>query len=71
MNLVDKIIQFEMGEMTDKEIIELFAELVKTGQAWMLQGSYGRLARRLIETGYIDRRGNVIRYRHALKKVKK
>lgn len=52
--LVDKIIAFEGGEMqTEEEVIELFQELVDTGMAWSLQGSYGRMARDLINMGYV------------------
>ena len=50
-------------QLTDTEIIEFFAELVKTGQAWTFQGCYGRMAQRLIDVGYIDKKGLIIRYR--------
>jgi hypothetical protein len=61
MDLTDKIIAFETGELSDRQVIELFAELVRTGVAWTLQGSYGRMARQLIVGGYIDANGNVLR----------
>ena len=61
MDLTDKIIAFETGELSDRKIIELFAELVKSGVAWTLQGSYGRAAHQLIVGGYIDANGNVLR----------
>jgi hypothetical protein len=61
MDLTDKIIAFETGELSDKQVIELFAELVRTGVAWTLQGSYGRAARQLIVGGYIDANGNILR----------
>ena len=57
--LVDKIIAYEQGELTDTETVELFAQLVKSGQAWSLQGHYGRIAKALIDNGYIDEAGNV------------
>lgn len=63
MDIVDKIMKWEDGRMTDTEIIEFFAELVKTGQAWRLQGSYGRMAQRLIDAGYIDKNGLILKYR--------
>lgn len=58
MDIVSSIIRFESGEMgSEEEVIEFFQELVDSGLAWQLQGSYGRLAQRLIENGLvIDRR---------------
>lgn len=58
-DLVGKIIDFEEGCMTQGEIIALFQELIDTGLAWKLQGSYGRCATRLIYAGFChDRRDN-------------
>lgn len=56
---VDSIIAYERGELSDQEIVYLFAELVQSGMAWSLQGSYGRTAKDLIKAGWIDREGNV------------
>lgn len=52
MAVVDKIIDFECGMMNDDEIITFFQELIDTGLAWRLQGSYGRTANQLINKGY-------------------
>lgn len=52
--MTDKIISFEMGEMSEAEVIDFFQELVDTGLAWKLQGSYGRMARALIEAGHVQ-----------------
>ncbi len=57
--LVDNIIAYEQGELNDREIVCLFADLVKNGMAWSLQGSYGRTANALIKEGWIDREGNL------------
>jgi hypothetical protein len=54
MSQVDKIIAFEQGELDEDGIIELFQELIDSGLAWQLQGSYGRMARSLIEAGYCE-----------------
>lgn len=59
MSQIDLIIQYESGELDDQQVVFLFADLVRTGQAWILQGHYGRTAQRLIEAGWIDRKGNV------------
>lgn len=56
---VDSIIAYENGELSDQEVVYLFAELVQSGMAWSLQGSYGRTALALIEEGWIDHEGNV------------
>ena len=59
MDLIDKIIAYESGELTDQQLVYFFAELVRSGMAWTLQGHYGRTAAALIDAGYIDREGNV------------
>jgi hypothetical protein len=56
---IDNIIAYEQGELNDQEIVCLFADLVRSGMAWSLQGSYGRTATALIKEGWIDREGNV------------
>jgi hypothetical protein len=53
-NVVGKIISYESGELSNDEIYELFQELVDSGMAWKLQGSYGRVAQGLIELGIIE-----------------
>ena len=62
MDCIDQIILFEQGELDDNQTLELFAQLVKTGNAWTLQGSYGRVAMALINAGYLDKEGNVLQY---------
>ena len=44
MDKIDLIMAFEDGTLTDKQIIDLFAMLIKDGSAWTLQGSYGYTA---------------------------
>jgi len=58
-SLTDKLLDYEMGDISEEEMLELFQELVDTGMAWRLQGHYGRTADYLIENEYIyDRRDN-------------
>ena len=54
MDQVDKIIAFEQGDLDEDGIIQLFQELIDSGLVWQLQGSYGRMARSLIEAGYCE-----------------
>lgn len=56
-DIVGKIIDFETGMMeTEEEVISFFQELVDTGMAWSLQGSYGRMASALIEEGLVHKK---------------
>jgi hypothetical protein len=61
INLVDMVIDYESGELKAEDTLVLFAELVRTGQAWTLQGSYGRMAESLIQQGYISKSGKVLK----------
>jgi hypothetical protein len=59
---VGYIIEYESGELSAEKTLELFSELVKNGHAWSLQGSYGRMAQALIDRGFLDRQGNILRH---------
>jgi hypothetical protein len=57
---VNAISAYENGELSARDTLELFADLIKTGMAWQLQGSiYGRPAMRMINQGYITRDGQI------------
>lgn len=57
---IDQIVRFESGLLDFNETIDLFSDLIKSGIVWQLQGSYGRTAMDLIESGYLDSQGNVL-----------
>ena len=61
LDLTGAIIEYESGELSGDAILALFAELIKNGQAWSLQGHYGRTASALIEGGYISRSGEILK----------
>jgi len=61
LDLVGLIMAYEDGTLEAEKTLELFAELIKSGSAWTLQGSYGRMAESLIQQGYISKSGEVLK----------
>lgn len=60
-DVVNAIMDYECGTMeTTDQILELFSNLIKTGKINHLQGTYGRTAKNLIESGYLDHDGNIL-----------
>ncbi len=58
-DLVTTIIAFESGQLDSADTIVFFSELIKSGMAWQLQGSYGRASRNLILQGYLNNKGDI------------
>lgn len=57
---IDKIMKYEDGSMSTREIVEMFAELIEDGTAFQLQGSiYGRPAANFIQSGIIAPNGEI------------
>ena len=52
MSILNQVISYEQGELDEEGIIDLFQELITSGMAWKMQGSYGRTASALINAGY-------------------
>ena len=48
---VQDIIDYENGDMDWDRIVDMFQKWIDSGEAWTLQGSYGRMAIRLIDDG--------------------
>lgn len=59
MDLIQQIIEYESGELSDEDTVELFSMLVKNGMAWTLQGHYGRIAEAYIDAGVLDESGKI------------
>ena len=51
-NVVNFIMDYECGELTEDEIVEGFQEMINIGIVWNLQGHYQRMANELIKEGY-------------------
>jgi hypothetical protein len=60
-DLVGAIMSYEAGELRGQEVLRLFSELLKSGQVWGLQGSYGRQAKALIDRGYLSAKGEILK----------
>jgi hypothetical protein len=53
--MVNKIIKYESGEMSEDEFVSFFQELIDSGLCWQLQGHYGRTAATLLEEGLCNK----------------
>ena len=51
LDIVNDLMAYEDGELNEEDSIVLFQKLIDSGQAWTLQGHYGRTAKYLIEQG--------------------
>lgn len=52
MTMINQVIAYEQGELDEEGIINMFQQLINSGLAWEMQGSYGRTAKALIDAGY-------------------
>jgi hypothetical protein len=53
LQLVDQLIAYEEGQITEDEEIALFQHLIDTGTCWHLSGHYQCVGATLIEAGVI------------------
>jgi hypothetical protein len=60
MNIVDKIMDYESGNLHGFDVLEMYADLIKTVNILHLQGTYQRQARSFIEDGIINQSGEII-----------
>jgi len=60
-NEVDYIISYEAGELRGQDVLVLFSNLLESGKVWNLQGSYGRMAKILIDRGYLSIAGKILK----------
>ena len=58
--MTNDIIDYENGLLDDEAALALFAELIRTGLVWQLQGHYGRTAAALIQARLISPEGVIL-----------
>jgi hypothetical protein len=56
---LDAMIAWETGELDDVGTLTLFSNLISTGMAWSLQGTYGRAANAMIKNGVLTLTGEI------------
>ena len=54
MNVLQGIMDYENGDMSNVEVLDFFQHLVNTGIINHLQGSYQRMATELLHAGMIE-----------------
>jgi hypothetical protein len=57
--MLNQIIAYENGDLSPAGVLRLFAHLIQSGQAWTLQGHYGRQAEAFIDFGLITPDGQL------------
>jgi len=57
--LAQQILFFEEGKLDVDQTLDLFSVLIQNGMAWTLQGSYGRMARHLIDQKSLSEDGTI------------
>jgi hypothetical protein len=57
--MLNQIIAYENGDLSPAGVLRLFAQLIQSGQAWTLQGHYGRQAEAFIDFGLISPDGQL------------
>lgn len=57
-DVVGAMMDWEDGRSDEGKTKELFQHLVNSGQAWHLQGMYGRTANDMLESGFIKKPKN-------------
>jgi hypothetical protein len=54
LDILDAMILYECGELSAVNTCWLFQELINSGEVWLLQGCYGRMAQALIDAGLCE-----------------
>jgi hypothetical protein len=60
-DFLDQMMDYEMGLLNDYDTLKMFSGLIKDNVIYSLQGHYGRTAAALIEDGWLDRKGEILK----------
>lgn len=60
-DLVDQIMEYESGMLSDPEALEMFSTIVKEKMHNSLQGHYSRTVSELMLDGWLDDEGNILK----------
>jgi hypothetical protein len=60
-DFLDQMMDYESGLLNDADTLQLFSTLTKEGLQYGLQGHYGRTIFALIQDGWLDRDGNILK----------
>jgi hypothetical protein len=60
-DFLDQMMDYESGELNDADTLQMFSTLTKEGLQHGLQGHYGRAIFALIQDGWLDREGNILK----------
>jgi hypothetical protein len=60
-DLIDQMMEYESGELSDQETLNMYSEIIQHGMQYSLQGHYGRTASALIQDGWLDNNGNILK----------
>jgi hypothetical protein len=60
-DLIDQMMEYECGMLSDPETLEMFSTITKEKMQYSLQGHYGRTVTALIVDGWLDRHGNILK----------
>lgn len=61
-DVVSALMDYEMGEVTGEQVLDLFSHLLSSGMINSLQGHYERQAFALLGDGWLSLDGTILRY---------
>lgn len=57
--VLSRMVDWEDGQLDERHVLEFFAAAIRSGDAWTLQGFYGRQAAKFINEGVISEEGRI------------